>query len=395
MRTIGMSILTVMAMTGCGGPTGTATLSFASDVSVFDGRTEHAVLTLRAVAANGQPGTGVVTLVATVGSFVGGPQATLVDGLATATYVCNPVEDPACNGQLQLGASWGGLNERLGVRVTPSEVVGQVRWKAVPTLTLSELNAMAVGAGGRLWAVGSSGAAVALSGSLWSQVLTGTFADLLAVSFTSAGEGVIVGRQGTFLIERAGVLEPVETHLEVDFTAVLASSVTDVVIGARDGTLYQFDGATLTKASSLGVSVVSLTANGARVWAGGEGALAVRDSGTWGAATLPVETRLNIAASSPEGLWLGGPRLTASGSVLMLGPSDWRTFDLAEPMTGLAVVPDSSERFVISLGSVWRQVGVGTPFAQIDAPMGGNAVASRGVGDLVVVGPPGLSIIRY
>jgi hypothetical protein len=37
---------------------------------------------------------------------------------------------------------------------------------------------------------------------------------------------------------------------------------------------------------------------------------------------------------------------------------------------------------------------MGSTWLSANAPMGGNAAASRTAGDLVVVGPPGVSILR-
>jgi hypothetical protein len=395
MSTTRMSILTALAVAGCSAPDETlSSLVLTSDVSSFDGRTEHAVLKVKALSPTGAVGQGAVTLSTPAGHFVDGAELTLADGLATATFVCNPAEDAACNGLLRLGATWAETNASVQIRVTPSVAVTEVHWKAVPTNTLSALNAVAVGTGGRLWAVGNSGTIVKLEGSSWAAVPSGSFADLLGVSFSPSGAAVVVGRQGTLLLERAGALEAVGTGIEVDFTAVYAVSATDVVIGARDGTLYAFDGVAVTAAGALGVPVLSLVASGAEVYAGGAGVLAVRSAGAWTTAALPVPTSLDLAADSPEGLWLGGSRLDASGSVLLLGPTDWRTFDFNGPLKAMAVVPNSVERFVITETGVWRQLGVGGTWTQVDSPMGGRAMGSRSAADLVIVGPPGLSLLR-
>lgn len=394
MSTPRLSLLTAIAVAACAPPAAEPRLSLRSDVSSFDGRTEHAVLTVEATTAAGTPGEGTVVLVAPAGSFVGGAELTLADGLATATYLCDPHEEPACNGALLLGASWSGLNATVQVRVTPATAVTAVTWRAVPTRTLSELTAMAVSASGRLWAVGTTGAVLALTGATWSSVPSGSFADLLGVAFTPSGQGVVVGRQGTLLVEGAQGLAPVATGLTVDLTAVYARSATEVVVGASDGTLSLFDGARLTAQGTLGTSVLTLVGRGDEVWAGGDGAAAVLRSGTWTTAALPVQARMQLSASSPEGLWLGGPRAGGAGSVLLLGPGDWRTFDVAETLTAIAVVPESVERFVISERAVYRQAGLGAAWTSVETPMGGRAAASRGVNDLVIVGPPGMSLLR-
>jgi hypothetical protein len=122
--------------------------------------------------------------------------------------------------------------------------------------------------------------------------------------------------------------------------------------------------------------------------------MAVRTEGAWTVSSAPVLARLSVASSSPEGVYLGGSRLDTSGGVLILGPTDWRTQALTSPLTAMAVVPRSTERFAVSEGAVLRAEGMGTTWLSANAPMGGNAAASRTVGDLVVVGAPGVSIMR-
>jgi hypothetical protein len=397
MTTPRQSLLTALAVTLCAcAPQGSddPVLYLSSDVSTFDGRTQHAVLRVQAFDASGAPGQGVVTLLTPAGTLVGGPDVTLVDGFGTATFVCNPDDDAACSGSVRLSASWGAQSAAVVVRVTPAAVVTTVRWQAVPTGTLETLNAVAVADAQTLWAVGTGGAVERLTGSTWEAVPSGVHLPLLAVAVTPDGGPLVVGAQDTILRWSQGGFEALPADAGEDYTAVAVPSDADLVLGTASGHLAHWDGAEVVVDADLGTAVLSLAVQGADVWAGGDGAMAVRSQGAWTVVTSPVLARLAVAVSSPEGLYLGGPRLDTAAGVLLLGPSDWRTEAVPQGLTALAIVPESDERFAITYTGVLRTVGTTGTWQAIDAPMGGLAAGSRAAGDLVVVGAPGISLLR-
>ncbi len=394
MHTPRLSILTALAALAAACAPGEPALYLTSNVSTFDGRTQHAVLRVQAFQADGQPGQGVVSLVTPAGHFADGAQVSLVDGIGSASFLCDPAEDTACNGPVRVSATWAALTAGVSVRVTPVTTVTQVHWKAVSTGTLEALNALAVADARTLWAVGTGGAVRRLVDATWGPVLSGTQETLLAVSMADGGVPVAVGERGTFLRWQGSAFELLGGDPKEDYTAVAARTGDDVIIGTASGALLHWDGAQLVAEADLGSPVRSLTVRGDEVWAGGVGAMAVRSQGAWQVQTSPVLASLQVALPSPEGLYLGGSRMDVGGGVLLLGPAEWRTQTLSQPLTALAVVPQSMERFAVTSSQVLRAEGTGTAWVSTSAPMGGSAAGSRGLGDLVVVGPAGLSIMR-
>jgi hypothetical protein len=396
MRAIQVSILTAFALAavGCGPQPGAAALYLSTDVATFDGRTQHAVLRVQAFQASGEPGQGVVSLLAPAGTFSGGNELTLVDGFGTASFVCDPAADTACSGSVRLSASWAAQTAALVVRVTPATVATPVRWKALPTGTLATLNALAVADARTVWAVGTGGAVQRLTDSTWEGVASGTLDSLLAVTVTGDGTAIAAGEHGALLRWSGGAFQALPGDIKESYTSVAGLGATDFVVGTASGHLLHWDGLALTDEADLGSPVLSLAVQAGEVWAGGVGAFAVRQAGAWTVQTAPVLARYSIATSSPEGLYLGGTRMDATGGVLFLGPADWRTQALSDEATAMAVVPQSEERFAVTARGVVRAEGTGSSWRQVEAPMGGRAAASRSPGDLVVVGAPGLSIVR-
>jgi hypothetical protein len=396
MFTTRLSVLTSLSLLCACSANQDSGLYLTADKSTFDGRTEHAVLRVQAFAADGKPGQGVVSFTTPAGQFVGGADAQLADGFATMTYECNPADDTACSGALRLSASWGGMNAGVTMRVTPSTTTTPVLWKVVPTNTLSTLSALAAASDSvTLWAVGSGGAVVKLEQSTWVPRPTPVSTQLTAVALTPGDAPIVVGEHGTLLVWSAGAFSKVETFLpDVTFTAVVATSETEAELATASGLIYHFDGAALTQVFDLHAPIASMAMDQGELWAGGEGALAKRDVNlTWSSQSAPVLARFSVALSSAEGLWLAGARMDAVGGVMLLGPTQWRTVTLSEPITALAVVPGGDERFAVTTSNIYRQIGTGA-WLPVTTPSGGAAACSRGAGDLVLVGPAGYSLFR-
>jgi hypothetical protein len=140
--------------------------------------------------------------------------------------------------------------------------------------------------------------------------------------------------------------------------------------------------------------VLSLARLAGATWAGGEGLFGVNDGSSWDVAASPVLARFTVALASAGELFMAGSRMDADGGVLLVGPTAWRAVTLAEPITALAIVPRGDERFAITESSVYRQIGEGA-WTRAEAPSGGRAALSRASNDLVIVGPPGISLMRY
>lgn len=391
-RSFATSLLIVCACSGVN----ESGLYITTDRSTFDGRTEHAVLKVQAFGANGDPGRGVVSLSTPAGHFVDGPQAQLTEGFSTVTFECNPADDSACSGSLRISATWAGESSGVTIKVTPSTVVTPVNWLVVPTNTLAPLVAMAASSDKTtLWAVGDTGTVAKLVNSTWSVVPTLMLENLTALSVTPNDEPLVVGEHGTLLVWSEKAFHAVDTGLsQVTFSAIVAAATNDAEIATDSGQIYHFDGTTLTKVFDLGGPISSMVRNNGVIWAGGDGAFAVLDPlAGWTSQSAPVLARYSVAFSSPEGLWLAGSRMDQAGGVVLLGTPDWHTVTLADPITSLAVVPKGDERFALTASSVYRQIGTGG-WVKVQTPSGGRAAFSRFAGDLVVVGPPGISLLR-
>jgi hypothetical protein len=390
--------LGVALFLGCGAPS-EAQLYLTADKTTFDGRTEHVVLRVQAVGADSKPGLGVVSLATPAGSFVEGVDVTLTDGFATVTFTCDPAVDSACSGSMRLSASWAGQTAGVTLKVTPSVKVQPLAWRVVSTNTLATLFAVAQTSDHVVWAVGAGGTVLRFDAAQgqWSDVPSGVTTNLNAIAVTAEDELVVAGDRGTLLIFRAGAFTTIDTSIVVqgqDLSAVSAASVDDIDFASTAGHVFHFNGLTSTDEFALTSPVFALVKNDTVLWASGEGVLGRKKPGfEWVKETAPVLARLTVAASSADGLWLGGTRMDTGAGVLLLGPTDWRTTVIAEPLTAVAFPPNSDERFAITETQVYRQLGSGG-WVNAGAPIGGRAAISRAGTDLVIVGPPGISLFR-
>ncbi len=393
MITSRLSAVTLLVFAACSSSSDPA-LTLTSDHATFDGRTQQVVLRVQAWTGSGNPGAGVVSFTSPAGRFIDSADVALVDGFATVTFSCDPTVDGACGGSMRLSASWAGQNTGVSVVVTPSSKELPVHWKVVPTGSLSTLRAAAIANDGAVWAVGTQGTVLRWSNPVghWSPITSGVTVELRAITSTPRGDLIIVGDGGTVLVFHQGVARRFVFGHD-DFTSVLAASATDVDLGGASGKIYHFDGALLSAQFSLGVPVLALARDGQVAWATGEGVMAQRSTTGWQAQSTPVLARLNVAASSADGLWLGGARMDTGAGVLLLGPTDWRATALTDPVTAAAFPPRSDERFAITEHGVFRQFAQGK-WTDTGAPIGGNAAVSRYTYDLVVVGAPGVSLFR-
>ncbi len=383
---------------GCGAPA-EAELFLTADKTTFDGRSEHVVFRVQAIDPASKPGLGVVSLTTPAGTFVEGADVALADGFATATFTCDPAVDSACSGSMRISASWAGQTAGVTLKVTPSVKVQAISWRVVPTNTVATLFALAQTSDHVLWAVGSGGTVLRFDAALsrWDALPSGVTVDLNAIAVTAHDEVVIVGDQGTVLVYAGGAFSSIDSGpiaLSQNLSAVSAPALDDLEFASTAGHLFHFDGSTTTDEFALESPIYALVKNGGVLWASGDGVLGRRQPGTdWAKETAPVLARLTVAASSADGLWLGGSRMDSGAGVLLLGPTDWRTTAIAEPLTAVAFPPQSDERFAVTHAGVYRQIGTSS-WNSTEAPIGGRAALSRWGTDLVIVGSPGISLFR-
>jgi len=389
--TLGLTLLGALA--GCA--QGEPELTASTDKRTIDGTSERAVLTLRASDALGNAGAGTVTLSVGAGAFVDGSEVALVDGVARATFRCDPTEDPACNGDVRIGATWKQLPASVVVRVG-GPVRPEVRWRLVPTGVTADLLAAAAAPDGSTWAVGTGGTVIRLAHGAWVPVPSGTTADLRAV-WASATSVYVAGKAGTVLRWDGRGFTALAADPKDDFTAAWGSDDTHVFLTTAAGSLYGCDAATLTLLQQVGARLEAVSGRGDEVWAAGDG-LVLRLAGDGsGPVVTPVPGQWTSVLARADGVWLGGARADGLGNqqgAVLLGPAEWRASQVSpEAITAIAWSDSSVERFAVSATEVYRKVG-DELWVATRAPAGGRALAGHSADDVVVVGDLGTAIQR-
>ncbi|MBL8909458.1 MAG: hypothetical protein JNM17_02030 [Archangium sp.] len=370
-------------------------LVISPDRPSFDGRTERVVLKVRAFDEFEKPAGGLVTLSASVGSFIGGSDLILDHGFVTGTFACDPDEDQKCLGPIRINADWNGLSASVQVLGFLENPPAPVEWEVVPTNVTAKLNSL-VAQRDVVWGVGDNGAAVQLVGRSWRVLFTGVNADLHAVTLTADGTPVAVGDDGVVLRWTPGGYE----RFSAGHHSLRALAFDDrgtLYVGTDDGFVLVETVEGFMPELKLSTPVRSLVNKDGEVWATGDGVLAKSSNGAWTSLPSPVAGRLDVAIAGKDSLWLLGQRDTvhATQGLLVSGPMPmWKTAALAEPMRGLVEVPLAKERFAFGDTQLFRQLDDGA-WKSVDCPAAGmRAAASRGNYDLVLVGPPGVSLLR-
>lgn len=384
--------------TACG-PVGTADLSLSVDRAVFDGRTQRAIVQLEATDESGASGTGVVQLTAGVGAFVEGDTVALVAGKGSVTYRCNPTDDAACAGPVRLGATWKGISRSVGVRVTPSDPTVRPLWRVVPTLQAVTLYAAALGPQQTVYAVGERGVVVpfTISAGWGAPLRSGVTSTLRAIAVDAQGQLTIAGDDGVLLQGPPTNLQAVRhTAAGTSFSALLLHDGT-FSVGTPNGTVGRWDvndlvfsdvsRGPINALESLAGSVVAL---------GDDGMFRTTDGVTWSSLAPPVLARWISARADTDGLWALGKRLSLTGEpLLVLGPGpDWKSAALpAGEVQAMTWGLGTADRYVATDVSVFRQQA-GSTWEDLEAPSGGRAIVLLGGTSVLVVGPPGVSLLR-
>src|SRR5215831_7002371 len=103
---------------------GVANFTVTATPRQIDGQGRVSLLSVETRDAKGQPGTGVVTLTASAGTFSDGTTQTtltLANGIAGIGYMCNAIVDRNCATQIRIDASWGQLNYSLILTVANNQ----------------------------------------------------------------------------------------------------------------------------------------------------------------------------------------------------------------------------------------------------------------------------------
>lgn len=392
-RRIAVAAFSVVSVFAACVPADQAGLSLSPDSPAFDGETQRAVFRIRAVDANGTPGTGAVKLTAPVGRFLDEP--VLVDGFATATYSCAPSENVACDGAVRIGAEWNGNFTSAAVTVRKAPVSNTVKWEVHSTGTNATLLAINTAPNGVAWAVGENGTVVRLVNNAWEAVSAPVTTTLRAIAFDAAGQPVIVGYRGTLLVFRDNAFLQLPSTFTEDFTAVAVDAAGSIHVGTRGGSLLRLVDGTLQLERVAPGSIESIAATGNELWAVGDSFTAHWTPDAWSLMPSPLNAQLSSAVAVDGAVLLTG---SVEGEerrygVLVSGPSPkWTSSAIPEPVS--AATRSGDERFALTnSGRLYRQEGNGN-WQGVDLPATPRAMTSRGVGDLVVLAAPGVSLIR-
>lgn len=396
MRPVSTCALTIVSLLGCG-PAATVDFTFSSDRQTFDGRSQRAIVSVVAVDEKGAPGTGIVELTSGVGSFVEGPQLALVAGAGSATFLCNPGDESACAGQVRLGATWRGQSRSIIVRVTPSDPATHPLWRVVPTLQSVTLHAAAVAPNGTVWAVGDRGMLLPFTGGAWGEpVATGVGTSLRAIIVDGSGELTIAGDRGVVLRGPPEQLSRLPHGLTNDLRAV-RYELGALFVATSAGEIGRYTGTDFELFTLSSLAINGLSAHGGALYAAGEDGLFRTDDGVnWQAVTTPVLARWLELHSDADGLWALGRRTSSRAEpILIQGPGpDWKSTTLpAGGVQAMSWGTGSADRWVVTDTSVFRQQ-VGSAWEDLEAPSGGNAIVQLGGTSVLVIGPPGVSIVR-
>jgi hypothetical protein len=226
-------------------------------------------------------------------------------------------------------------------------------------------------------------------------VETGVTSALRAISVSADGVLDLAGDEGALLSGRPDALRPVPHSLgAVPFTAVTRLGGT-LFVATADGRAGLWDVDLVLERIST-QPLTSLAASQTELVAvGGDAMFSWRDA-RFEALTPPVPATWRQARFDDDGLWVLGKREAPSNApVLVQGPGpDWKSATLPPgEVRAMTWGTGSSDRYVVTDSSVFRrQDGIG--WQDLEAPSGGSAIVALGGLRVLVVGPPGVSLVR-
>ena len=384
-----------VALGGCGASSVEPVLQLSPVKSAFEGTSERAVVKIVAVDRQGSPGEGTVTLTSTVGHFVD-PELTLVAGQVTATFVCDPREEPACVGTIRLGGAWAGVQATTQVQGLAATTPNTVTWEVVPTGVALQAFALERSPANEVWAVGDGGLILKLVGRSWQRLASGVTVALRALTFAADGTPVAVGDEGTLVRMVDGQFQPLTLSQEA-LTAVTLDDQGVIYAGDAVGQIVSFDPSKglIRPLTSLEDAVRGLVFRDGVVYAVSPNSFA-RFDGSWMMDAEPFNGTFNTLRVGAQSLLVGGQRegIVGVDGVLAEGSdAAWSTTQLGAPVLSIAEVPGVAERFALTEQGLFRQLDAQV-WKKVECPSSGVSIVSRGAGDLVLVGPAGVSLLR-
>ncbi len=393
-----LTLFALVGSAGCG-PALAPELTISTAQSTFDGRTQRAIVEFSAIDEHGAEGSGTISVFAPVGELVEGATVTLVSGRGSVTYRCNPLEDAACAGPIRLGASWRGVDRSLIVRVTPSDPSAKPLWRAVPTLQPVTLYAAAMAPDHTIWAVGERGVVLPYVPSTgWgTPVATQLTSTLRALLVSDDGQLTIAGDDGVLLQGAPGSLAPLTHSMGRPSFTALARHQGRLYAATATGEVCLYDVNDLVPVAVTPQPLNSLASLSSKlIAAGDDGLFESSDGEHWSSMAAPVLARWMATHVDADGLWALGRRSTGAGdAILVRGPGpDWRSTSLPTgEVEAMAWGIGTADRYVATKTSVFRQQ-LGAEWQDLEAPAGGKAIVVISGLSVLVVGPPGISLLR-
>lgn len=295
----------------------------------------------------------------------------------------------------RVGAEWAGVHATTQVTVVTGAPSVPVRWDVVSTGSTASLLAIDTAPDGTAWAVGERGTVLHLVGRGWLSVPTGVRGTLRAVAFTAAGQPLVGGDDGVVLALEGERFQALVAPLEGDDVTALAVDSSGVVhVGMRSGRLLWLAEAGAKEKLTAPGPIAALAAYRDEVWAVGTGFMAHWVGGAWALQPSPDGVILSSVSATDDALLLSGTLegISQQYGVVVAGPSPtWKSSALPAPASVAAGSGD--ERFALTSTGFYRQVG-NAEWSPVGALLDAKAMTSRHPGDLVLVGPPGTSLLR-
>lgn len=231
-------------------------------------------------------------------------------------------------------------------------------WSPMTSGTTRTLRSVWVESASSAFAVGANGTALKLTGSSWTVTNSGSTAQLNGV-WSSSGIAYAVGASGELLRYNGTAWAKQTVTFGDDLLAVSGTSSSNVTAVGNFGGILQFDGTAWSIIDSNGVldnlnAVSGTTANGGRMYIGGDNGLYQLDAGVITSASAPYPVSVYGVSVDPSGtVWVSGQR----GSVQRLSGSAWETLNLAPDLLDVWSTSPTNSWAVGEYGFIYRWNG--------------------------------------
>lgn len=231
-------------------------------------------------------------------------------------------------------------------------------WSAMTSPTTQELRGVWVESATSAFAVGTNGTALRLSGTTWTTTATGTTEALNGI-WSNAGTAYAVGAAGTALRYNGSTWTPQSVGTSNDLNSVSGVPGGNVTVVGNFGGIFRYNGTTWSIINSNGVldnfySVNGTSANGGRMYVGGDNGLYQIDGTTLTAAGAPYPVAIFGISQDMSGvIWAAGQR----GAVQRYTGGTWETLNFAPDLLDVWTTSATNAWAVAEFGFIYRWNG--------------------------------------